>query len=55
MSFSWTKHCMTVFRLCKQGLAATYLIAHLACNAPTNITVNASYLAVGGVLEQFFE
>ena len=46
---------LTAFSATKQALAAATLLVHPHASAPTSITVDASNIAVGGVLEQLLE
>ena len=49
---SWTDQMTATFSTAKKALADATMLAHLLLDAPTALTVDASDLAIGGVLEQ---
>ena len=49
---SWTDQMTAAFSAAKKALSDATLLAHPILDAPTTLTVDASDLAVGGVLEQ---
>ena len=49
----WTKEMNDAFEASKSALATASLLVHPKHTAMTSITVNASYTAVGGALEQY--
>ena len=51
-SIEWTEQCQTAFDAAKTALAAATLLHHPHPTAMTNITVDASEMAVGAQLEQ---
>ena len=51
----WSQDMLTAFSAAKQTLAAATLLVHPHATAPTSITVDASNIAVGGVLEQLLK
>ena len=53
--FQWTESLQSAFDATKQALASATLLVHPSTTATTCLTVDASNLAVGGVLEQFLE
>ena len=53
--FQWTKRLQSAFNETKQALASATLLIHPSNTATTCLTVDASHLAVGGVLEQFLD
>ena len=53
--FQWTAQLQSAFDATKQALASATLLVHPSATATTCLTVDASDLAVGGVLEQFLE
>ena len=53
--FQWTESLQSAFDATKQVLASATLLVHPSTTATTCLTVDASDLAVGGVLEQFLE
>ena len=48
----WTPDRATAFEKMKEALAAATMLVHPQGEAPTALTVDASGIAVGGVLEQ---
>ena len=53
--FQWTERLQSAFNGTKQALASATLLIHPSNTATTCLTVDASNLAVGGVLEQFLD
>ena len=53
--FQWTKRLQSAFNETKQALASATLLIHPSNTATTCLIVDASNLAVGGVLEQFLD
>ena len=53
--FQWTAQLQSAFIATKQALATATLLVHPSATATTCLTVDASDLAVGGVLEQFLD
>ena len=53
--FQWTTQHQSAFDATKHALASATLLNHPSATATTCITVDASDLAVGGVLEQFLD
>ena len=53
--FQWSPSLQTAFDMTKQALASATLLVHPSATATTCLTVDASDLAVGGVLEYFLE
>ena len=53
--FQWTEQLQTAFDATKQALAAATLLVHPSTTATTCLSVDASDVAVGGVLEQFLD
>ena len=53
--FQWTTQHQSAFDATKHALASATLLNHPSTTATTCITVDASDLAVGGVLEQFLD
>lgn len=53
--FQWTTQHQSVFDATKHALASATLLNHPSATATTCITVDASDLAIGGVLEQFLD
>ena len=51
----WSQNMLTAFSATKQALAAATLLVHPYATAPTSITVDASNIVVGGVLEQLLD
>ena len=51
--FQWTAQHQSAFDATKEALASAVLLVHPSANATTCLTVDASDLAIGGVLEQF--
>lgn len=54
-SFRWTACENAAFENAKTALAEATLLVHPRASAPTNLSVDASEVAVGGALEQFIE
>ena len=52
---TWTSTMDTAFKRSKEALASATLLVHPQRDAPTSLTVDASDLAVGGVLQQFVD
>ena len=50
---TWSEDMVNAFSLVKHSLATAILLLHPQAVAPTSITMDASNIAVGGVLEQF--
>ena len=53
--FQWTTESQAAFEATKQALASATLLVHPSASATTCLTVDASDLAIGGVLEQFLD
>ena len=53
--FQWTAQHQSAFDATKEALASAVLLVHPSANATTCLTVNASDLVIGGVLEQFLD
>ena len=51
----WFKDMFTAFSAAKQALAAATLLVRPHATAPTSITLDASNIAVGGVLGQLLQ
>lgn len=52
-TFNWDEKCTAAFQQSKQVLTEICMLAHPDFDAPTSITVDASGVAVGAVLEQY--
>ena len=53
--FQWTAQLQTSFDNTKEALASATLLVHPSPTAATSLNVDASDLAVGGVLEQYID
>ena len=53
--FQWNDQLQAAFEDTKEALASAALLVHPSTTATTCLTVDASDLAVGGVLEQFLD
>ena len=51
----WTESTMTAFNHTKEALANATMLAHPKSDSPLAVTVDASVIAVGAVLEQCIE
>lgn len=52
---TWTPEMDTAFQRTKEALATATMLVHPHMDAPTSITVDASDIAIGGVLEQLVD
>ena len=51
-TLDWTEQMSSAFEKTKQALVSATMLVHPRANAPTSLTVDASDVALGGVLEQ---
>ena len=54
-SITWTHDCSLAFESAKATLAKATLLVHPHSSAPTNLTVDASDISLGAVLEQYID
>lgn len=52
---SWTQEAIAAFENCKQDLANAVTLTHPVSEAPLSLTVDASNVALGGVVEQYVD
>ncbi len=53
--FQWSAQLQSAFEATKDALASAVLLVHPSATATTCLTVDASDLAIGGILEQFLD
>lgn len=54
-TFSWPPDCSEAFAKTKAALSQATMLVHPSEDSPTRLTVDASNIAIGSVLEQFIE